>query len=699
MLRRLLDALLDCAVVSFALWTLLYCLGLATQWSLFPSGWLWLAATAALVAWQVVAVWRSQYELDDDLDRPEPVAVDRVRRAAPGALLVAGLVGTAVAAVGGVVWTAGTFRFTWLATVAATACLLLWSYLNGRYQAPTADAWTRAKEEHGSAWDDAVVLGVLALTTVASLFIHLADTDDPYYVNRSVWVAEHGNAATLDTMFSPEVLNSPYGGGVPIASIESLFGVIAHMTGLHAGTVTYLVATPVFTALSVWAIWRLVRRWAPRRAVWVLVAAIAFLMLSGDSMLGNFWIVRMWQGKVMAVTFLMPLIWAYLTALHDADRLGDRRQRNRTLALLLASGVAFFGFTPTAVVWGPVMFGVVVLVAALVRSRTLLLGGGLMVVGPVVSGLAVIAFSTDVGGEDPTALPARASFVRMLGEVGPMVALALVALAAAPLLARRGAAGALAGASALVGVLVYAPGVLDLINAVTGSGPILWRMLYVAPVPVLVGLLVALPWAKGDRPRTTEAEADEPNGVRGDVRSDERSDTLRRAGALAGLAAVVVGFALGGRPVWSYTGHGGPVTVSERPEWKLDTEALADVELLADRDLSGTVLLPPRWMKVLTMYTTEAFPVVPREWFIQNMEEPLASTQARRMLYEVADGKGPFPSEGNVAKALEQLEVTLACVGQAKDADRVVEIYAAAGYRNQETIGSLTCLWSVPGRS
>ena len=58
MLRRLLDALLDCAVVSFALWTLLYCLGLATQWSLFPSGWLWLAATVALVVWQVAAAVR-----------------------------------------------------------------------------------------------------------------------------------------------------------------------------------------------------------------------------------------------------------------------------------------------------------------------------------------------------------------------------------------------------------------------------------------------------------------------------------------------------------------------------------------------------------------------------------------------------------------------------------------------------------------
>jgi Family of unknown function (DUF6077) len=681
-LRRILDALLDCAVVSFALWTLLYCLGLATQWSLFPSGWLWLVATLALVIWQVVSVWRTQYALDEGGEGP-PATPVTPRRVAPPALLVAGLVATVVAAMGGVVWTTGTFRFTWLATVAATACLLLWSYLHGRHEPQVPDEWTRVKEEHGSAWDDLVVLGVMAVSVVASLFVHLADTDDPYYLNRSVWVAERGNAARLDTMFTPEVLNSPYGGGVPIASIESLLGVIAHMTGLRAGTVTYLVATPVFTALSVWAIWRLVRRWAPRRAVWVLVVAIAFLMLSGDSMLGNFWIVRMWQGKVMAVTFLMPLIWAYLTEVHDAGRVGDRRLRTRTQVLLLASGVAFFGFTPTAVVWGPVMLGVVVLAAAAVRSRTLLVGGALMVIGPIVSGLAVIAFSTGVGGEDPTPLSARASFVRVLGEAPLMVALALVALAVSPLLARRGAAAVLAGGSALVGVLVYAPGVLDLINAVTGSGPILWRMLYVAPVPVLVGLLVALPWAERDRPR-------------GGVVEDERPAKLQRAGALAGLAAVVVGF-VGGNPVWAHTGHGGPVTVSDRPEWKLDLEALADVEVLAERDISGTVLLPPRWMKVLTMYTTEAFPVVPREWFIQNMDEPRASTEARRLLFNVAGGEGPFPSEGNVRRALEQLDVTLACVGESQDAERVVELYEAAGFRDTEKVGSLTCLRAPSG--
>jgi hypothetical protein len=671
-LRRLLDALVDCVVVSFAFWTLLYCLGLPTQWSLFPSAWIWLVATVALVAWQVRVVLRG-----DDLARPGLAPALTPRRAAPTALLVAGLVATVVAGVGGLVWSAGTFRVTWLATVAATACLLLWSHLDGRHADPPVEDGRvgdpPVKDGRVSVRDDLVVLGVMVATAVFSLFIHLTDTDDPYYVNRSVWVAEHGNASLLDTMFSPERLNSPYGGGVPIASIESLLGVVAHLTGLRAGTVTYLVATPVFTALSVWAMWRLVRRWAPRRAVWVLLVAVAFLMLSGDSMLGNFWIVRMWQGKVMAVCFLMPLIWAYLTEVLEPR---DDRERNRTLVLLLASGIAFFGFTPTAVIWGPVMFGVVVLAALAVRSRTLLLGGGLMVLGPVVSGLAVIAFSTEeVGGEDPTALSARHSLIRMLGTADSrwLVALALVSLAVAPLLARRGLPAVLAGASALVGVAVYAPGVLDLINAVTGSGPILWRMLYVAPVPVLVGLLVALPWRTGEQP--------------------SGATPLQRGAAYAGLAAVGVGFVLGGHPVWSFSSHGATVTVTSRPEWKVDLPSLHDVELLEDRDIHGVVLLPPQRMKVLTMYTTEAFPVVPRDWFIENMREPQASNDARHVLAELSDGVGPFVSEGNARKALEQLKVTLACVvTHAEDADRVLEIYRSAGFRNPERVGSLTCL-------
>ena len=56
--RRILDATQDAAVLSFAVWTLLYSVGLATQWSLWPSGWLWVLVTVVLVAWRLLAAVR-----------------------------------------------------------------------------------------------------------------------------------------------------------------------------------------------------------------------------------------------------------------------------------------------------------------------------------------------------------------------------------------------------------------------------------------------------------------------------------------------------------------------------------------------------------------------------------------------------------------------------------------------------------------
>lgn len=670
---RLIDAVLDVAVISFAVWTLLYCLGLPTQWSLWPSGWIWLGITLVVLVWRVrlaipgagAAAPSSEVEPADGGRAPDRRDV----------LLVAGLGLVGVSAVGGLVWTPDTFRLTWAALTLGIGLLVAWSLLTGRIGPGPAPAEMPVPpvEATTSRWARLVSpqeLGVLAVmvgTGVLTAFVHLADTDDPYYLNRSVWVAERGNASLVDTMFSPEVFNSPYGGGVPIASIEALYGVVAHMTGTLAGTINYLVAAPIAAALAVLAMWRLSRRWAPRRAFLVFAGAVAFLMLSGDSMLGNFWIVRIWQGKVIAVAMLMPLIWAYLVDAHEAR---TRRGRWAAIGLLFAAGIAFFGLTPTAVVWAPVILAAVLVSAVALRSSALAWGGLAVSIGPFVSGAAVIAFSVEeVGGEDPVALSARASFVRILGEQTPMVALALIALGTAVVLARRGAPAALAGAAALGSVLVFAPGVLPLVNTATGAGPILWRMLYVAPIPVLVGLLLAAPVP--------------------DLGAARR--TVARAVPVVAAVVVLAGLVLGGRPIWDHTGHGGPVTLRSSPQWKLDTEALADVRILADRGVTGEVLLPPRRMKVLTMYTVAAFPVVPREWFIENIDEPAANSNARRVLYQLASGQLPLPNKQNAAEALELLEVDLACTGETEHTQRVMKYYAAAGYTETSSYGTLSC--------
>ncbi len=727
LLGALFDAVLDTTVVSLAVWTLLYSLGLPTQWSLHPSGWLWLLLTLGYLGYEL---WRVRGLLRGDGPTGEPAADARpvLGERREQLLLGLGVLLVLGAGAGALVWDGGAFRAAWAALALGLVLLSLWAWLSGQVAAPGPVEVTAAETPaRGSRWltpSEGGVAGLSVALGVLASFLWLPDTDDPYYVNRSVWVAEHGNAATQDTMFSPEVFNSPYGGGVPISSVESLFGVVAHMTGTLAGTVTWLVVPPIFGVLTGIALWRLVRLWAPRRAFLVLVGALAFLLLSGNSMLGNFWLVRIWQGKVIAVAVLMPVIWAYLTELH-AMRGDDRRaDRLRHVLLLLAAGVTFYGLTPTAVVWAPVMFGAIVLAALALRSKVLVVGGLAMLVGPVLSGLAVVVFSSDVGGEDPVALTAQASFLRVIGDPGLMSALAVVALGAAVLLTRRGVAAALAGASALASVLVYAPGVLDVVNVATGSGPILWRMLYVAPIPVLVGLLFALPapalGAGRELGQDTPARAapapptphaggvaaarpTTPVGQRdGALPSHDVNDPGHRPGparpALAKVlpavpALVAVGcLVVGGAPIWSETGHGHGVKLTSTPTWKVDEKSLDDVEKAVADGIEGTVLMPPRRMKVLTMYTTDAFPVVPREWFIQNIREPKADRKARRLLYNLVDSAHPkLAGPDKVRAALERLDVDLACAGPSKRTRAVVDLFLEAGYTDTVRYGTMRC--------
>ena len=97
-------------------------------------------------------------------------------------------------------------------------------------------------------------------------------------------------------------------------------------------------------------------------------------------------------------------------------------------------------------------------------------------------------------------------------------------------------------------------------------------------------------------------------------------------------------------------------------------------------------------MKVLTMYTTEAFPVVPRDWFIQNIEEPAADNRARRLLSELASGVGPVPTPERAERALRRLDVEIACTGESPQEDLVVRVLGESGYDDPREVGTLTCL-------
>jgi hypothetical protein len=101
-------------------------------------------------------------------------------------------------------------------------------------------------------------------------------------------------------------------------------------------------------------------------------------------------------------------------------------------------------------------------------------------------------------------------------------------------------------------------------------------------------------------------------------------------------------------------------------------------------------------MKVLTMYSTDAFPVVPRDWFIGNIKEPKADRKARHVLYDLASPHGALPTDRLIRMALAHIDVTLACIGESADRAGALASLEAAGYTRKEQVGTLTCLSRTP---
>ncbi len=663
-LSAVLDGLLDVAVALVAWWTLLYWAFWAADASLWTAGWIWAVGAVPIVGVLVLLDVRSRRA-----DASAPEGRDQDRDETPPVLpwasgrpwLVVGLAGgsalCAVAAVVGSWALPGTF--TWVQT------LMVLALLGGTALAlllPRVATTGRARVFPW--WQHLCALALSAGIAVLSLFILLPDLDDPYYLNRSVWIAEQGTSAVRDTMFGPETYVSPYNGGIPIASIEGLLGVLSHMTGLEVGTLTWIIATFVCSGMAVWVLWLLSRTWAPHAALLVTVVAVAFMLMSGESRLGNFWIARMWQGKVMAAAVLMPLAWVWATRSLSKDSW-------RPVVMLAVGGLAFAGLTSTAVILAPLMTGAMVVTGLLLRSSRLALGGALFLVGPVLSGAAVLLFSEDVGGKDPALLLGAESFARVLGQDEVMVSLAVLAIAVGPLLLRHRAARLMVALVSLAALVMLLPPLLRLANDLTGAGPILWRVLYCTPIALLVGLLAAPPLP--------------------DRLSRPARPLLTAVPAVVVLACIV----LAGAPLWNTTDHNGPATLSSSPSWKVEPQALQDVRDVVATRPTGVILLPPDQMRILSMFTTEVFAVDPRDWYARTLKEPKPRNRYRIMLKTMAQPAGPpLPEAAVTRRALRSLEVTKVCVNETRETRRVVlrrALLAEVGYGEPTRAGRLTC--------
>ncbi|MBV9831055.1 MAG: hypothetical protein JOZ82_05620, partial [Marmoricola sp.] len=575
---RAVDGAMVGGVLAFALWTLFYELALATQWNLWWPARVWLVLAIALVGWCGYAGARSA--------RPAPGEAPPPGRAGTPSWAQVGLVALVVAVL--VVLALLRDRLGILPLVVVGIAVLvgmLVRTLRRGEVAPSSRGPRVPRRAHVVAGLVSLGLAVLAFVTRGS------SPDDIYYLNRATWVDQHGTPTLRDTMFSPGTLPSTYP-SPPTASIEAWQGAVAHVLGLAAPTFVFLWTVPLLAAASGWATWRLVRTWAPRRALLVYLLATLFTLFSAKTLLGHYSVLLLWEGKVPAVTVVVPLAWHYLTRVLDRPRPAD-------LVLLLALGTDFVGLTTGAALVAPTMAAAALVAALLVRSRAGAVGAGCFALAPVLAGIATLVgpgIPALAGSQTTsTTLSEQGLFDRMFGD-GAMTVVAFLAVVLGTCL-MRGRARVLAACAVLAGLATLLPGFLDQVTDVTGAGSVAWRMIFVLPAAIMVGMLatVQLP----------------------PLRLPDRQLLLSRPAAAAVVGGLAVLVVLEGVPLWS------PATGTQLGpfEWKVDQAALRDVRAVAEVHAPpGLWLLPQRDMGALTMTTTRHTAVVPWYLFLLSFE-------------------------------------------------------------------------------
>lgn len=649
LIDRVLDRGLDLALLLGAAFTAAYHLALFTGLTVAP---LIAVALALALVGAVAHHWLGRRDAAGrELPAPPP----------PWGALVAVITLSAVAAVvtalaSGTVWIVG-----WAVAAAAVAVTTL-LVIGPTRRAVGHTPKNRTQTPRGEWWSSLVVALMALAAGVLSLYLLRVDPDDAFYVNRAQYVAENGRIPLRDVLFSPGTLPPlPGAGSTPVQSIEVLQGAIAHLMGLSAGTVCYLLFAPALTSAAVWALWRLCRTWALRAPFLVWAVALTYLVFGGQqgANFGVFFLARIWQGKVFFVAAVIPLLFHYATVWVTT--------RSRQAALMLAvAGAAATGLTSSATFLVPII--ALAALVALVVCRMPWWGLALAAAYPVATAVCVMLLAPvgDPGGRY-FAMDTAQHFVLGVGAYG---ALGLLAVLLAPWLVRGLGARVVAASASMALVVALAPGFAALFSAITGAGAVAWRLVWVAPVVTMVGLLATLPLVLLD----SRAGAGAPRR------------SLATALLVVWTAALALGTAVAGHPIVSKERS---VSLEDRPTWKYPAAALSEARaIVALNPGPRPILAPFSTMRALALTSASVHAVNPNTSYLAILQEPAEDVRARALLTALMQ-PGDRPPTSEVVEALRTLEVGTVCLPSSNRAVRTA--IQQDGWQVAGQAGRLTC--------
>jgi hypothetical protein len=653
----------DWVLLAFAAWTLIAYGGMATDAEVSWLVPIWLAFALFLGVGLVVVSARSvgptPAERIGATGRALPF--DR-RRPLLLAVSIAATAGSALLAVSGgqAYW-----PFAWAAAVVAVALSLPAVFR------PPSEELANAESQPGwlqNALAAAVALGFATM----SLFINRPNADDVFYVNRATATAQLNRIPVRDVLFTDERVNPVSGAGLPVDTFSPLQGALARFFGIQGASFTYYVALPLATFLATWALWRLLRAWAPRNLMLCFALGCVYWLFSAQSALtpGSLFLSRLWQGKVVFAAWLVLAVYTYLTRW-----LG--RRDGLTALLLVAAAVSSIGMTGSASFVAPLLFitaALPLLVRREWRGLPVLLGAAAV---PLLVGFVATRkypLATQLGGvrQDPSWY-----FHEVLG-LGVVAAVGAIGLWLAPWLVRPGAAARLMGGVAVVALVLLAPGVLPALSDATDLTQALRRTLWIVPLPAVVGLLGAVSFAR----LSSRLSASFRRLL---------ASPVARGFAAAAPALLVAGLLVAyGHPLWN--GYTGTSFWVARPTWKTNQDNLAAARaILARYRGTGAILVDGPVMGTIALQTVEPKTVNARTWYAKLTPEPVPRIRERLLLTKFVRGAEPGLSPRELRASLADLQVGLVCVQHSRRSVRRA-LKLTGRYREDFRIGRVVCL-------
>jgi hypothetical protein len=186
--------------------------------------------------------------------------------------------------------------------------------------------------------DTLTVMVFVFVGILLTLFLHRPDADDELYLGMAFSLLAD---ADLPIQQLPGYQSGFFASGLAVISAYEPFkAMVSYLTGLPLLDSYYLLVPSLMSALTVIVTYRLLRELTPEGWLFGLLFFFVVMLAWGDvhRTLANFGFVRMFQGKSVLVSAIVPALFLYVFLLKDRAQAG---YHSFLLATAVISGVGF----------------------------------------------------------------------------------------------------------------------------------------------------------------------------------------------------------------------------------------------------------------------------------------------------------------------------------------------------------------------